>query len=80
MTVNKVKTVSCREYTRRRDEIHFRITKKQLAELYYEYEADELESIRETEGDLEGPKIISYSETSNPIYDKPYLILDVRIY
>ena len=77
-TVNKVKVVSCKEHTRRRDEIHYRLTKKQLSDLYSEYEQDEYESIRDTAGDLDGPKIVSYSESSNPYYEKPYLILDVR--
>ena len=41
LTVDKVKLVSSSEYARRRDEIFYRITRKQLSELYEEYEAEE---------------------------------------
>lgn len=41
MTVGKVKEISSSEYARRRDEIFFRLSKRQLSELYGEYEADE---------------------------------------
>jgi hypothetical protein len=41
MTVSKLKVISSSEYARRRDEIFYRITKRQLSELYGEYEADE---------------------------------------
>jgi len=41
MTVDKVKLVSSSEYARRRDEIFYRITRRQLSELYEEYEAEE---------------------------------------
>ena len=80
MTIDKLKIVSSREYTRRRDEIHYRITKTQLCELYEEYEADEYESISEAAGveSDSGPRIVTYSESSSPQYSKPYLILDVR--
>jgi len=42
MTVDKLKGITAREYVKRRDEIHYRINKRQLFELYDEYErADE---------------------------------------
>ncbi len=77
LTIDKVKLISAREYTKRRDEIFFRINKHQLNELYSEYEVDEYEDIAETMSSS-GPKIITYSETSRPSNTKPYLILDVR--
>lgn len=46
-TVDKVKFVTAREYAKRRDEIFFRITPRQLGELYEEYERDEYETISE---------------------------------
>lgn len=76
MTVGKVKFVTAREYSKRRDEIFFRINKTQVYELYNEYEADEYESIAESRGgDL---RIVTHSESAEPVYNKPYLILDVR--
>ena len=76
MTMEKVKFVTAREYSKRRDEIFFRINKTQLYELLNEYEVDEYESIADTmHHDL---KIVSYSESAEPVYEKPYLILDVR--
>lgn len=80
MTVSKVKVISSSEYARRRDEIFFRITKRQLSELYGEYEADEYESIAETAGGAYGsPKIMTYDrDEDKSSYAKPYLILDIR--
>jgi len=76
MTVDKVKFVTAREYSKRRDEIFFRITKHQLYQLLAEYEMDEQEDIAETTHNT--LKIVSYNQNSAPVYDKPYLILDVR--
>ena len=82
LTVDKVKFITAREYTRRRDEIHFRLSRNQLYELYEEYEADEHESISESDtgggGRGGGPKIVTHTEMARPVYAKPYLILDVR--
>jgi hypothetical protein len=45
LTINKVRTVSAREFSRRRGEIFFRITPAQLFELYCEYDDNEDEHI-----------------------------------
>lgn len=76
--MNKVKLISNSAFSKRRDEIFFRLTKGQLFQLYSEYEADEYEDIAETDRSYDGPRIVTYDETARPIYDKPYLILDVR--
>ena len=76
LTVEKVKFITAREYSKRRDEIFYRINKNQLYELLNEYEVDEYESIAETMHN--NLKIVSYSESAGPVYEKPYLILDVR--
>ena len=79
VTVDKIKYVTAREYSRRREEIFYRITTKQLYELYNEYEADERETLAEAFGDGHGgPRIVSHTEMAQPTYDRPYLILDVR--
>lgn len=74
--MDKVKFVTAREYSKRREEIFFRVNKNQLYELLHEYEVDEYESITETTNN--SLRIVSYSDTSGPVYEKPYLILDVR--
>jgi len=76
LTVEKVKFVTAREYSKRRDEIYYRLNKNQLLELLNEYEIDEHESIAETSNN--SLRIVSYSDTAGPVYEKPYLILDVR--
>jgi centrosomal protein CEP41 len=76
LTVQKVKYVTASEYSKRREEIFFRITKHQLYELLNEYEGDEGETIQDARN--QGLKIVSHSETAGPVYEKPYLILDVR--
>lgn len=78
LTVAKVKSVTAREYAKRRDEIFFRLTKAQLYELYTEYEADEYESISETGRGSHDVHIVTYGEEDRPKYAKPYLLLDVR--
>lgn len=79
LTVDKVRSVSAREYSRRRDEIYFRLTPSQLHELLSEYDYDEFESIQEMDQHGDGqPRIVTYSESATPVYSKPYLILDVR--
>lgn len=77
--VNKVKTVTSREYAKRRDEIFYRITKKQLTELFEAYEPEEFENVNNSEYDSPGgPRIVTHHESERPFYEKPYLILDVR--
>ena len=78
LTVDKVKFVSNKEFSRRRDEIHFRVSKTQLYELYSEYEAEEYEDIASNDVNVNGPRIVSHSEFSSSQYSKPYLIFDVR--
>lgn len=66
LTVNKVKYVTSREYAKRRDEIFFRITRRQLHELYGEYEQDEYENITEVAsshtGMTGGPRIVNHGD------------------
>ena len=80
LTVAKVRTISASEYSRRRDEIFFRITPSQMFELFCEYENDEDENIDGPSFSGAGatPRIITHSDSSSPEYNKPYLILDVR--
>ena len=79
LTVDKVKFVTAREFSKRRDEIFFRINRNNLYELFIEYEADEYESMSDSfRGGDDNLKIVTYNESSNSIYEKPYLILDVR--
>ena len=79
LTVDKVKFVTAREYSKRRDEIFFRINRGSLYELFNEYEADEYESMSDSfRGADRDLKIVTYNESSNASYEKPYLILDVR--
>lgn len=73
-----MKSVTSREFAKRRDEIFFRITRTQLYELFTEYEADEFESINENMHDSKDIRIVTYSENDQPTYEKPYLILDAR--
>ena len=47
LTVHKVKTITSAEYVKRRSEIFFRLTRRQLHALYDEYEQEEHESIRD---------------------------------
>jgi centrosomal protein CEP41 len=76
-TLEKVKVVTAREFSKRRDEIFFRLKKAQLVQLYNEYEADEYESISHSPNGSE-PRVVTYDQYEQPEYDKPYLILDAR--
>ena len=79
LTVGKVKYVSAREFSKRREEIFFRITGGQLNSLFSEYEMDEYESLTDSfRGGDNSLKIVTHSDTAQASYDKPYLILDVR--
>lgn len=79
LTVDKVKYVTAREYSKRRDEIFFRINAGQLNDLLSEYEADEYESFSDSFRGGDGSlKIVTHTDTAEASYNKPYLILDVR--
>jgi centrosomal protein CEP41 len=54
LTVHKVKTITSAEYVKRRTEIFFRLTRRQLHALYDEYEQEEHESIREAAAEHKG--------------------------
>lgn len=80
LTIHKKKSLSNTEYIRRREEQFYRITRGQLGDLLEEYEAPDYESIRDTgnNGSPEGPKMASYRDDDEPVYNRPYLVLDVR--
>ena len=84
MNINKVHVITAREFARRRNEIYYRVSSKQLFELLSEYEAGEDENVNDSSFDSGGgrggggPRIVTYSETAEPEYDRPYLILDCR--
>ena len=75
-----------------RDEIYYRITKKQLVELVEAYETEDFENIASNSGGYghngngygspggnNGPRIVTYSETQHEdTSERPYLILDAR--
>lgn len=68
-----------------RNEIFYRITKKQLVELLEAYEQEEQENMHNNEYDASpgggggGPRIVTHSEDQMTSYDtKPYLLLDAR--
>ena len=84
LTVDKVKIITATEYAKRRSEIFYRLSGRQLSALFEEYEQEEYESIREAaentgqEGSPSHPKMITHTETAEAINTKPYLILDTR--
>ena len=80
LTMDKVKYVTAREYSKRREEIFFRINCGQLNDLFSEYENDEYESMTDSfRGGDDRLKIVTHSaDDAEPVYNKPYLILDVR--
>jgi hypothetical protein len=67
LTVDKVKFISATECVKRRSEIFFRISRRQLFELFDEYEVD----------DEDPPEVVEETEIEEKPH-KPYLILDVR--
>lgn len=77
-TVEKVKIITDKEVSKRKDEIHFRVSKRQLYQLYGEYEEEDMEDIAGAQMDDGGPRIVTHSELSTPQNLKPYLIYDVR--
>jgi rhodanese-related sulfurtransferase len=85
MTAKKMKVISVREFSRRRDEIYYRMQKEQMEMLYEEYERHEHdESMGHMNekfggnGTSSGPTIVTHLEMDSAIYDRPYLLLDVR--
>ena len=79
VTVSKVKFVSVREYTRRRDEIFYRVNKDMLAALFDEFEGESERFGGGGGGEGSGgPTIITHAEVAKPIYDRPYLLIDAR--
>ena len=87
LTVDKLKNITSREFVKRRDEIHYRVNKRQMYELYEEYElADEehfgggvdMSALTEGSPGRHTPRIVTHSEVATPAYEKPYLLLDVR--
>lgn len=79
MNINKVQVITAREFARRRNEIYFRVSAKQLFELLSEYEAEDSENVHDSSFDgAGGPRIVTYSESAEPEYNRPYLILDCR--
>ena len=79
MNVKKVKFISVKDFIRRRDEIHYRVSPQMLESLYSEYEGEiHNEEDIENNGNSGGPIMVTHHSASKPIYDKPYLILDAR--
>lgn len=80
MNVKKVKFVSVKDFIRRRDEIHYRVSPQMLESLYSEYEGEQHDDGEDIEnnGNSSGPIMVTHHSASKPIYDKPYLILDAR--
>ena len=90
-TINKVKYMSANAYLKRQDEVFFRISATQLAELMSEYDDDGNGSPQPQRGNKSsssnnspngnvrgGPTIVQYSEEEQPAYDKPFLLVDIR--
>jgi len=75
-TMAKVRSVSSSEYVRRRDEINYRISRGQLADLFNEYAVPEYETI----GDYNDneTKIVTHDSYDQQNNTTPYLILDGR--
>lgn len=79
MTVEKIQTVTAREYSKRRDEIFFRLKRQQLFQLYSEYEGQNEEDILDCPyEEASEPRVVTYDQYDEPDYEQPYLILDLR--
>ncbi len=66
-----------------RDESFYRVNGGMLRDLLLEYETDRFENVQDCgyQDDLSaggGPRIMSYEEDDEAVYDRPYLLLDVR--
>lgn len=77
LTVDKVKFVSATECVTRRSEIFYRISRRQLFELFDEYEMDDDDDHHVIEKDTETDDNDQQKVDVNQPH-KPYLILDVR--
>lgn len=84
MTVNKLKTVTLQHYVSRRQEKFYRVSPRQLQALLAGY-SDNLKAESEDIGyegpddeKKEGPLIVTHESADEAVYDKPFLILDVR--
>lgn len=87
-TVAKLRTVTTRQFVRRKEETFARVTTSQLAALTAEYGCCSGEGEQEggDDGELSvmsngGSRVVvvTHDPTRNaPVYDKPYLLLDVR--
>lgn len=83
LTQNKVKVVTVREFSRRRDEIYYRLQPDMLEALYSEYEerhggGESMTHLDFHGQDRGGPTIVTHQEADRSEYDRPYLILDMR--
>jgi len=82
LTMSKVKVITVREFSRRRDEIYYRLQPDMLEALYSEYEqrdgGGEVMGHMGSQFDRGGPTIITHQESDRTEYDRPYLILDMR--
>jgi len=82
LTMSKVKVITVREFSRRRNEIYYRLQPDMLEALYSEYEQRDGggESLGHmgSQSDRRGPTIITHQESDRSEYDRPYLILDMR--
>lgn len=82
-TVHKLRTVTTRQFVRRRDEAFARVTPFQLAALAAEY-ADGGDEEEESGHDAlpfssASSMIVTYDPArESPVYNKPYLLMDVR--
>ncbi len=62
-----------------RDESFYRVTGGMLRDLLLEYEAERFQNVEDCAyQDDGGPRIMSYAEDDEAVYDRPYLLLDVR--
>lgn len=77
-TINKVKVVTFAQYVRRRQETFCRVNPGQLRALLLEYD-DEMrtqDALEEAEGC--GPLVVTHGSLDDAVYEKPFLLLDVR--
>jgi hypothetical protein len=77
-TINKVKVVTLAQYVRRRQETFCRVNPGQLRALLLEYD-DEMrteDALEEAEGC--GPLVVTHGSLDDAVYEKPFLLLDVR--
>ena len=84
MTAPKMKVVSVREFSRRREEIYYRVQREQMEMLYEEYDSrenDESMGHMSSSGGISalslggdrGPTIVTHEDEAKPVYDRPYV-------